>query len=65
MKVCDESLHDHVLLHHVESHVGGGEVGGRPHEGGTKHYGQVGGRHPVDILETGHSLKMLEQQEQC
>ena len=32
-QVSDEGLDNHVLLHHVEGHVGVGEVGRWPHQG--------------------------------
>ena len=32
-QVSDEGLDNHVLLHHVEGHVGVGEMGRRPHQG--------------------------------
>ena len=51
-EVGQQGLDNHVLLHHVERHVGVGEVGRRPHQRRSEHDGQVGhGRsHAIHLI---------------
>ena len=56
----DKGLHNHVLLHHVEGHIGG-EMGRRPHQCRPEHDGQIGDGHPVDLLVLRDLFEVLEQ----